>query len=245
MTNKVTTNERGATHQTAWSSAVSESEITRPSARFTWSKFASQELTDVERDVVNRTRLLYKKAMPSQTLAERYPPVYEYPNKQLVYDLATTAPQRPLSQHWREDGSYTGEGWKALNGTVHISRWGCMLLPAEIAPRSKQHTHYIMREDSFTYEDVPAGELPADLQHVPLMEWHLNFASQLLFEHYSTDSLRQDDLQVCVPLIPLRLLTNTVSHMTEHTCRSGQARQYWPPAPTDPHEASDGCMSSR
>src|SRR6185369_8740855 len=72
-----------------------------------------------------------------------------------------------------------------LSGTLTLSRWRAMPLPADVPAASPEH---VMREDIFGYEVASAGTRP-------LVTWYVNFADRRLFVAYGGPLLAQDEMQ--------------------------------------------------
>lgn len=116
--------------------------------------------------LLDESCLLIRASFEARDLAARHPPRLTHANKKLVYSLAcpTDAP---------------------LSGTLTLSRWRAMPLPAALPAAAPEHE---MREDVFGYEAAPAGA-------PPVVEWYVNFADRSLFVAYGGPLLAQDEMQ--------------------------------------------------
>mgnify|MGYP003393621908 CR=1 FL=1 len=97
-------------------------------------------------------------------LIRAYPPNFVDPNKRLVMDIAFP------------------HGMEA-SGSIAVSRWQPMPLPAELPPAEP----VVRGEDGFfTYGPTDAG----------WCAWHVNFADPMLFGFYGGGLFAQDEMQV-------------------------------------------------
>ena len=115
----------------------------------------------------------------SKDLYRNYPPKFLNENKRFIFK--SIYPQKKYSP--------------AEDKSLLISRW--YPIRPHLARSSPSNTEIHVRHDAFTYQ--PTGTHRA-------VEWHLNFANDVLFGFYAGDLLAQDELQVleCPELAALR-----------------------------------------
>jgi len=107
-----------------------------------------------------------RQSFEAQTLATNFPPRPRDRNKRIVFGLA--AP--PGARH---------------AGTISFSRWRQLPLP-ETLRRSTKRPSFVLRDDYFTYDPTPEGQV----------DWYLNFANHDLFSAYAGPLFAQDEMQV-------------------------------------------------
>lgn len=112
------------------------------------------------------SKIIFKGFYDERELVGTYPPAFEDPNKQAVYEISTP----PGSDH---------------SGEILVSRWKQMELP-EPSVGKDSSTAYHLEDGFFTYDPPAEGRA----------EWHLNFAHSDLFCAYAGSLFAQDEMQV-------------------------------------------------
>jgi hypothetical protein len=111
--------------------------------------------------------LIYRQAFNAQKLVADFPPKFQHPYKELVYQQACPS-------------------GCTHNGDITFSRWKTFALP-QVLPSTKANTIFEVREDLFGYEPSINDSTT---------EWYLNFAHHHLFVAYASALFAQDEMQV-------------------------------------------------
>eukprot|EP01012_Entosiphon_sulcatum_P009914 TRINITY_DN15701_c0_g1_i1.p1 TRINITY_DN15701_c0_g1~~TRINITY_DN15701_c0_g1_i1.p1 ORF type:complete len:767 (+),score=115.82 TRINITY_DN15701_c0_g1_i1:73-2373(+) len=167
-----------------------------PAGRFVF-HIPTQELSWAELDAVNRLRKVYSREFQARQLVQSYPAVHSFLNKQFLYAFALNKGSvgETFVDQFDIQGQYCGKGARNISGNLHFSRWSTLMVPTTLPEPETHLTQFVMREDAFQYAPMARCDLRADDTAV-VVEWYPNFSGPTLFEHYSTHSVRQDDLQV-------------------------------------------------
>ena len=110
---------------------------------------------------------LDRRAFDTQQLMDTHPPVWDDPNKQVVFAIACP----PGSVH---------------QGRLEYTRWPAMPLPDALSVAGVADLME-SRQDVYDYVPLPGTNA---------VEWHVNFADPHLFVAYGSSLLAQDEMQV-------------------------------------------------
>jgi len=110
---------------------------------------------------------LERMTFDAATLMAEYPPLIHHPNKRVVFEIAC------------------GEG-RECSGEIGYTRWPAFPLPERVDPTAGLEA-LESRCGIMDYE--PVEDLPG------AVEWHVNFADQMLFFAYGSGLFAQDEMQ--------------------------------------------------
>ncbi|MFW6083929.1 MAG: hypothetical protein ACODAA_01835 [Gemmatimonadota bacterium] len=113
----------------------------------------------------------------AESLIRQHPPQWHHPNKQVVYEVATS----------------TGDPFA---GRIRYARWAEMELPERPPPHRAEPEPASWNRSARVRFDIRPGHYDYALDPCGRSEWHVNFADPHLFGMYEWALFAQDEIQV-------------------------------------------------